>query len=394
MVTRIHHAACAALLLSSVAFRAGAQEAVTPETPASAPAAEAGPAPSEEPAKAAPSLAMPKVHHAPASMATAHQTLSVRADIEHPHLVKRALLVFRSGADSKLQEVELLRASDGPYLAEVPAENVRWPSLSYAIELELLSGQRVAAFASRSEPFTVQVPEDLMDVRERALDQRLGGRRSVFAATGEYVDFGRSKVSPNPGGKVSVRDRYFRLEGSYTYRPLRLVTEFSIRLGLVRGTAPVLGDRELPKGRSERERFDVGLNYGAPTVRFRFHDQVHFEAELLSSITEQGFAVGTGSALLLGDPYGNKLTFGFETIQDFGSRFYARMDVTATDRVILGPVIEVTNMPSAEDYGVRLLGELALDMGGGFATALRGGYQARLATSGGPSAGATLSYAF
>jgi hypothetical protein len=392
MVTRIHHAACAALAIFSLAESAGAQETATPDEPTPQPAAEAGPAPAEAPATEAPSLATPKVHHSPPSVTTAHQPLIVRADIEHPHLVKRALLVFRTAADAKLREVELLRASSGPYQAEVPAEDVTWPSLSYAIELELLDGKRIAAFASRAEPFTVQVPEDLMDVRERALDQRLGGRRSVFAATGEYVDFGRSKVENVPGID-SVRDRYYRIEGSYTYRPLRVVTEFSIRLGLVRGTAPV-PQRELVPGQSESERFDVGLNYGAPTVRFRLHDRVHVEGELLSSITETGFSVGGGGALLLGDPYGNKLTFGFESIQNFGSRFYARMDVMATDHVILGPVIEVTDMPSAEEYGVRLLGELAFDMGGGFATALRGGYQARVATSGGASGGATLSYAF
>jgi len=377
MVTRIF------LALTTLTALAGAQEAAKP----------AGQAPPAESAPAAPQVT-PKVHHAPRSTARAHETLAVVADIEHPQVVKRALLVYRTAEDAKLREVEMLRASDGPYRAEVPANDVAWPSLEYTIELELMTGQRMAAFASRAELFKVQVPEDLMDVRERALSERLGGGRSVFAASGDYVDFGRSKVSPNPGGVDSVRDRYFRLEGSYTYRPLRVVTEFSIKLGMVRGTAPVLGDRELPKGRSESERFDVGLNYGAPTVRFRFHDQIHFEAELLSSITEQGFAVGTGSALLLGDPYGNKLTFGFETIQGFGSRFFSRMDVMATDRVTLAPIVEVTDMPSADKYGVRLLGELAMNLGGGFNAAVRGGYQARLATSGGASGGATLGYAF
>lgn len=387
MVTRIHHAAWLVLALSTIPLAARAEEAAEPAEAAKP----AGPAPAET--AAAPSApATPKLHHSPPSVATAHETLAVRADIEHPHLVKRALLVYRTADNQTLREVELMRASDGPYRAEVPADDVTWPSLSYAIELELTSGTRVAAFASRSELFTVQVPEDLMDIRERALDQRLGGRRSVFSATGEYVDFGRSKVQNVPGVE-SVRDRYFRIEGSYTYRPLRVVTEFSIRLGLVRGTAPV-PVRDLVPGQDESERFDVGLNYGAPTVRFRLHDQIHLEAELLSSVTEVGFSWGTGGALLLGDPYGSKLTLGFEAIQTFGSRFFTRMDVVAVDRVTVAPIVEITNMPSAEKYGVRLLGEVALDLGGGFGAALRGGYQARLATSGGPSAGGTLSYAF
>ena len=72
----------------------------------------------------------------------------------------------------------------------------------------------------------------------------------------------------------------------------------------------------------------------------------------------------------------------------------SRLDVRATDRVLLAPIVEVTNMPSAEDYGLRLLGELVVDFGEGFSAAARGGYQARVATSGGPSLGARLSYAF
>lgn len=384
MVTRNTWASGLSLALLTVSFGVAAEP--LPPTPA-------GTAPAAEKPAPAPS-ARPKIHHAPVVTTPAHQALTVRADIEHPHLVKRALLVYRSAKNPAFREVELLRASSGPYAAEVPEDDVEWPSLSYTLELELLSGQRVAAFASRGMPHSVQVPEDLMDIRERALSERLGGRRSVFSATGEYVSFGKSDAaSLNQTGTESVRDQYFRLEGGYTYRPLRVVTEFSVRIGVVRGQAPVPVRDPVP-GQSESERFDVGLNYGAPTVRFRLHDQIHLETELLSSVTEVGFSWGTGGALLLGDPYGSKLTLGFESIQTFGSRFFTRMDVVATDRVIVAPIVEITNMPSAEKYGVRLLGEVALDLGSGFGAALRGGYQARLATSGGPSAGATMSYSF
>lgn len=375
-----------ALSLACVTVSLGAAAEPLPPAPAGAapPVEKPAPAPTEQ----------PKIHHAPVVSTQAHQPLTVRADIEHPHQVKRALLVYRTAKYPVFREVELLRASDAPYAAEIPEADVEWPTLSYTLELELLSGQRVAGFASRAMPHAVQVPEDLMDIRERALGERLGGRRSVFSATGEYVSFGKSEAtSLGPTGTESVRDQYFRFEGGYTYRPLRVVTEFSIRIGVVRGQAPVPVRDPVP-GQSESERFDVGLNYGAPTVRFRLHDQIHLEAELLSSVTEVGFSWGTGGALLLGDPYGSKLTLGFEAIQTFGSRFFTRMDVVAVDRVTVAPIVEITNMPSAEKYGVRLLGEVALDLGGGFGAALRGGYQARLATSGGPSAGGTLSYAF
>src|SRR5262249_21210411 len=134
-------------------------------------------------------------------------------------------------------------------------------------------------------------------------------------------------------------------------------------------------------------------------VRFRLADAWHLETELLTSITEVGFSVGTGGALLIGDPYGSKLSLGFETIgieksTYFGRRFYTKMDILATCRLILSPMIEVTDMPHAEAFGVRLLGEADMDLGRGFMLGLRGGYQARKSTSGGPSVGGNLALAF
>jgi hypothetical protein len=388
--------ALAALLLAAGAQAQDKAPAPTqgpePERPsANQPVPTTAPAPAPDQQK--PNLAVPRLHHAPPSVVPAHEALVMRADIDHPELVARALLLYRTPDNPQWREIEFQRASEGPYAAIVPEADVKWPSLAYAIELEGTDGKRVAAFASRANPFTVQIPEDLMDVRERALDQRLDGRRSVFSSTGEYVSFGDSKADVGTGTQQTVSDRYYRIEAGYTYRPLRVVTEFSVRAGIVRGKAPV-PLRELQPGASEGERFDVGLNYGAPSVRFRLHDAVHLEGELLTSVTEVGFSWGGGAAVLIGDPYGSKLTLGFESIQTFGTRFWSRMDVRANDHLVVAPIVELTNMPSAEDYGLRLLGEAAFDVGGGFSVAARGGYQARLATSGGPAFGGTLSYAF
>ncbi|HMR75324.1 MAG TPA: hypothetical protein PKD61_09430, partial [Polyangiaceae bacterium] len=214
----------------------------------------------------------------------------------------------------------------------------------------------------------------------------------------ESVSFGSSVAEfrdPNTGivNQETLHDSYFRIEGAYTYRPLRVITEFSVRIGVVRGKAPVPLRERLP-GVPDSERFDVGLNYGAPTVRIRAHDAIHLEAELLTSVSEVGFALGGGGAILIGDPYGSKLTMGFESIQTFGTRFFSRVDVVATESVRVAPIVEVSNMPSADRYGVRLLGEVALDLNKGFTVAARGGYQARDAESGGPAFGGTIAYAF
>ena len=340
----------------------------------------------------------PRLHHAPISVSTAHEALVITAEIQHPELVRRAILAYRASDTAAYSEVEFRRGAPGPYVAELPSDAVNPPEISYVIELEGLDGARSPVFATRAEPHRVLVPEELMDARERALLTRLDGRRSVFAVSGEYVDFGYSNARAlDTTGAMSserVHDEFFRIEGSYTYRPLRTITEFSLRIGVVRGNSPVPVFDALAPGMSESDRFKVGLNYGAPTVRLRLDDIVHLEAEFLTSVTETGFSVGTGGAVLLGDPYGSKLTLGFESIQVFGTRFWSRMDIRASNRITVAPIVEVTNMPHADNYGVRLLGEVTGQLGSGFSAALRGGYQARVSTGGGPSAGATLGYAF
>jgi hypothetical protein len=333
------------------------------------------------------------LHHAPRSVAPAHVPMDLRAEIENPHRVRHAILLYRVlGNDPKRPhewtEIEFLRSSPGPYVAVVPERDVAAPGLEYAIELELLDGSRVRSFASREEPFGVSVSEDLMDVRERVALERLHGRRSVVSSSVEYVSFGKSARSSADGSTANVDDSYYRVEASYTYRPLRLVDEFSVHVGAVRGTSPVPASTNTPADTS------VGLNYAAPSVRFRLSDVFRLEVETLASVTEVGFSLGGGAALDVGDPYGSKWRVGFESIDTFGTRFFSQVDIHATTAFRLSPIIEATDMPHANRYGVRLIGEAAYEFTNGFGIAVRGGYQARNAASGGPSAGATLNFAF
>jgi hypothetical protein len=340
--------------------------------------ADTAPASNDAPSAAHGEAAEPRVHHAPVATARLGEPIIVPAAIDHPELVRSATLVYRTGAAGELRSVPFQRASNGPYVAIVPGDDVRPPSVSYAIELERTDGTRVAAFATRASMHVVEVIDDLDELRERALVERLGGRRSLVSSSADFVSFGRTTATDASAGLV--RDQYYRIEAGYTYRPLRTVEEFSLRGGIVRGSSPVSSD--------------VGLNYAAPTVRLRLDDAWHLEGEFLTSVTEVGFSVGAGGALIVGDPYGSKLTAGFETIEVFGSRFYTRLDIAAHPRFVVAPIVEVSDMPHADRYGVRLLTEMRWDAGAGWGLTMRGGYQARASTSGGPEAGLGLSYAF
>ncbi|HLM74499.1 MAG TPA: hypothetical protein VK459_17455 [Polyangiaceae bacterium] len=391
------------------AAQPGAAQPGASQAPAASPPGSAAPTPVTTPApppQAIPAAAQagaPRVHHAPPSVAKPHEPLTIEVLIDYPQLVRYAGVVYKP-ASGQPKAVPFQRGADARYIAVIPADDVSAPEVSYTIEIERVDGTREAMFATRADMHVVQVIEDRMDARERLLFERLGKRRSVATARGEFVQFGlttgRSSICPQglpdcadeDREKPSVAEEFWRVELQYTYRPLRSVAEFSLRGGVVRG-------KSLVGNTLDANQYKVGLNYGAPSVRFRLDDAWHVEAEFLTSITEDGFAVGLGSSLIIGDPYGSNIMLGFEAIglggdSYFGSRFFSRMDIAASDRFTISPIIEVTDMPHAENFGVRLLGEAAFDIGMGFSLAARGGYQARESASGGVGIGGHVSLAF
>ena len=327
----------------------------------------------------------PALHHAPIISAHVSDEVTIDARIERADRMKRAVVVFHAPGASG--EVELLRSSQSPlgYVAVIPATAVHG-DLSYAIELETTSGETLPVFATRAAPQHITVLDSPENYREASLLARVKGRRSVVSTSGEYASFGKERAT-FANGPRSVNDQFYRVEGDYTYRLLGTVSEFGLRIGMVRG-------QSLIPGEADASKYDVGLNYGAPHVRLRLEDWLHLQGELLTSVTEIGFSVGGGAAVLLGDPYGSKLTLGFEGVQVFGVRGYSRLDLVASSRLIVSPIIEITTMPHADVAGVRLLGEFAIDLGGGFGLMLRGGYQARTFDQGGPTGGGGLAYAF
>jgi hypothetical protein len=396
--------------LAAVALLFGARP-VAAETPAETPADLAAAARAAPPAVPAPTPARvvigePRAHHDPVSTARVHEDLKISVTLDHPESIKSAGVVFRTGK-GELRLVPLLRGGEGDaYVAVIPGAEVTSPGIGYAIEVERIDGRRVPLFASRGELSPVEVMDDRMDVHEQAFLKRLDGRRSVVTASGELVRFGTTTgASKIPcaakqtdcaeGALVRpvVDDQYWRVEVGYTYRPLRVVEEFSLRIGVVRGTSLV------DLAAYDTSKYKVGLNYASPSVRFRAIDALHFDLSLLTSITEIGFSVGGGGAILIGDPYGTRLTLGAEVAgvtrsTYFGSRFYAKLDLALHSRVILAPTVEVTDMPHAETFGVRLYSDLSFNLGKGFGLSLRGGYQARKSTSGGVGLGGALAYAF
>lgn len=346
----------------------------------------------------------PRVYHAVLYSAPPGEPLEIKAKYDYAQLVRRVVAVVHTATGSE-RLIEFKRSNGEEYVAVVPAELMKAPGIRYAIEIEHVNGSRIAAFASRMAMHDVTIIEDITDTRERALLARLGGRRSIVTVGGEYVGFGdnegrtaipcgTNQTTCSPGQDVVpvVNEGYYRIEAGYTYRSLRTVSEFGFRLGVLRGQSLK------PLETYRADEYDVGLNFGAARVRFRLLDLWQLEGELLTSITEEGFSAGIHLATHIGDPYGTKLVLGFERLglsgATFGNRIYSRMDIVAGSRLTVSPMIEITDMPNAQTFGVRLIGELSLRIAGGFSAQVRGGYQARKFDSGGPGVGGSLSFAF
>jgi hypothetical protein len=350
-----------------------------------------------------PATSQPRVYHAAVYSAPPNEPLDIKATFDYPQLLRKVVVVVTTAKGAE-RVIEFKRGASEQYVAVIPADLVKAPGIAYAIEIEHVNGSRIAAFASRTAMHPVTVIEDLTDTRERALLARLGGRRSIITAGGEYVGFGVNKgtyaIPCTQGqegcvdGQITpeVDEGYYRIEAGYTYRSLRTVSEFGFRLGVLRG-------RSLkPLEAFDEAKYDVGLNFGAARVRFRLLDLWQIEGELLTSITEEGFSAGINMATHIGDPYGTKLILGFERLGlsgvTFGNRFYSRMDIVGGNRLLISPIIEITDMPNAQTFGVRLISEVSVKIAGGFSVQVRGGYQARKFNSGGPGLGGSLSYAF
>ncbi len=336
------------------------------------------------PAKPGP---MPRVYHAAVYSAPPSESLDIKVSFAHPELIRQAVVVMETAAGAE-RIIAFKRSDASVYVATVPAELMKAPGFSYAIEIEHVNGSRIAAFASRALKHPVTIIEDITDTRERALLARLGGRRSILSVGGEYVGFGQNvsnraipcgekqlECKADEDYTPTIDEHYYRVEAGYTYRSLRTVSEFGFRLGVLRG-------RSLkPLTVYESDKYDVGLNFGAARVRFRLLDLWQVEGELLTSITEEGFSSGFNIATHIGDPYGTKLILGFERLGltgvTFGNRIFSRMDIVSGSRLLVSPIIEITDMPNARTFGVRLLAELSVKISDGFSEQLRGGYQER-----------------
>lgn len=300
--------------------------------------------------------------------------------IDPPDGVREVVVYVRRPGTTKAAAVKARRVDSG-YAAELGEELVQPPGFDYWIIARGRDGTERAVFAGETTPHRVQVYDQPQQAHEREMLATYGGLRNQAVLSGEWVDFGKRTLR-NSGRRP---DDYYRLDASYAYSFFSTVEEIRFTYALVRGESA-----KLDASNDQYEDFKPGIDYGKARITWFVLDILRFRTSVLLGFSQEGFEYGGGLDMVIGNPLSANLALGVELIDTMGVTGKLRLGWLAAPRLPMGAGIEVTNFPSSDDTGVRLL----YDVGYRFAyfaeATVFGGYQARTSVTGGPAAGAEL----
>jgi hypothetical protein len=287
-------------------------------------------------------------------------------------------------ADTPPRYVVVRREASG-YAAHIPPEQVQAPGVAYWIVEHMPDGSDRAVFASPADPAPLYVMLSQVETRERRLLADNGGRRSQATLRGEWVDLGGFEVrSGTPGGKE--RDHYYHLEAQYAYSFYRTIDEIEFALGHLRGD--VLDQSQLTT------QSKVGLDYGRSALTFAFGSWFRIRTGVLLGVSTEGFEGGFELGLIVGDRRGTQLSLDGGYVTRLGGRVGTRLGWATIPRLPMGARVEITNFPTDDYLGVRLLFDLGFELTPAASIRLEAGYRGRTSLAGGPSLGLVLRYGF
>ena len=339
------------------------------------------------------------VYHVPLADASVGEDITVVATVSEGWTSRLDLRVRTLGQE-QWQSYGFERSGDTEYVATIPGLAVQAPAFEYFIAGTSDNGER-AHFASQEDPHRVFVYKDAREeVRLQEL-KRFHGRRAQIQLSGELVDFGtRDVVDLATGQSYSVDDSYYRIDTSVTYRLMRYPLR-ALRFGYSRliGTTPTTSRGDgVCTGESSANPCDFSAGFragGWVETQWRLSDLLNLDTRALIQATPTGFGLGGRTELRFGDDIGSHFAVGIESITEVGVTSFVRLGWATVPHVPMAATIELSDYPSSHrDTGVRLLYDIAYDVGNGLRVGLRTGYQARDQGIGGPTAGANVAFDF
>lgn len=331
-------------------------------------------------------------------LGSADAPLTLRFDVRGDDLAGEIRVYFRplEKPKAKPDMVVVVRDNKG-YVAQLPAERTPEPGIAYWV-VELKDGVEGPVFASPSAPQPVHVQVDEETSREERLLRLFHGQRSRVTVRGERVDLGQFDIQDRTtGNKVDTdRDSYNHFEAQYAYRFFRTIEELEFALGRMRGN--VLDQdglqRRLNTGMDIGRRRKVGLDYGRSAITFAFGSFFRLRTGILLGVSTEGFEGGFELATILGERDGTQLEFKGGYISGLGGNFGTRLGWATVPRVPMGASVEITNFPTADDMGVRMLFDIGFQLTNAALVRFVGGYRGRTSLAGGPSLALELNYGF
>jgi hypothetical protein len=406
---RTPHISLLALALSVPAF-ARAQDAASPAPTApaaSAPAAETTPAattPSSAPAQDEEQAAAEQaasnaseqaaaaghafIAHLPVSSAPIDSILLV-FDVRGDDLVGEIVVYFRP-LDNAMGEVRSVLAGrdEKGMRARLPGHLTEGAGFAYWVVHRAPDGSEQPVFASAEAPYPLHVIVGSVASREHRLLAEHGGRRSRISATGEWVDLGSFEVSGPASKEPDERDHYYALEAQYAYRFFRIIEELEFSLGSLRGKATDTDNQLFDTQRK------IGLDYGRAAITYAFGEWFRVRTGLLLGVSTRGFEGGVDGAVVFGDHQGTDFRLYGSYVSHLGGSFGTRLGWATVPRVPMGARVEVTDFPTADEVGVRLLFDAGWQLSDAALIRVIGGYRGRTSLVGGPSLGTELSFSF
>lgn len=284
-----------------------------------------------------------------------------------------------------LAQYVVVRRQAAGYAARIPSERVEAPGVAYWIVERMPDGSERPVFASADDPAPLHAALSRSETRERRLLTDNGGRRSAATLRGEWVDLGSFDV-PSVASANKERDSYYQLEAQYAYSFYRTIDEIEFALGHLRGDI-------LDQSTFER-RDKVGLDYGRAALTLALGSWFRVRGGVLLGVSTEGFEGGFELGLIVGDRRGTQLSLDGGYVSRIGGRVGTRLGWATIPRLPMGARVEITNFPTDDYVGVRLLFDVGFEITPAALVRLEGGYRGRTSLAGGPSLGLTLRYGF
>jgi hypothetical protein len=325
-----------------------------------------------------------------------------------------ALTLGVRNPDGAWREIPFGKTSEGPFAAIVPAAEIAPPRIEYYVSAKLQGGEAIAVFASEKAPHPVLVIPADEDVARRDQLLRHRGHASRARASAEWISYGNhGGLVDGSGNRGAYEDSHYRLEAEYLYRILGSISY--IRLGVVslRGQVPPPAAFEgtgnvsclTTDCRAVQQR-KTGMDYGYAEVSISGREDVGVQGRLILGADDVGFAKGGAASLRIGPPAGSRIEVGAQAIERVGYDLWARFDWATVPRHPMAVELHVTDIPAAPlrpgyppaapaserlddgaSAGVRAVFEAGWEFTVNMSLIARLGYQARIATAGGPSLG-------